>query len=67
MSVLAARGASPFAFTAAAIRHFPAGELELIVDEARPGHGLYGRAALLAVAQDAIGERPQGVRVWVNG
>jgi hypothetical protein len=32
-----------------------------------PGHGLDDRADLLAVAQDAIGEGAQGVRVWVNG
>jgi hypothetical protein len=25
------------------------------------------RTDLLAVAQDLAGERPQGVRVWVNG
>jgi hypothetical protein len=45
----------------------PAPPLKGVVDEPRASHGLYGRGHLLAVAQDAIGEGAQGVRVWVNG
>jgi len=41
--------------------------LEGVVDEARSGHRLDDRIDLLAVAQDAIGEGAQGIRVWVNG
>jgi hypothetical protein len=47
--------------------HLPAQALEGVVHEPRAGHGLDDRADLLAVAQDPIGERTQGVCVWVNG
>ena len=47
--------------------HLPAQALEGVVDEPRPGHGLDDRADLLTVAQDAIGEGAQGVRVRVDG
>jgi hypothetical protein len=63
---LGGQGCQTLCFHRIGDRHVPAGELELIVDEAGARHRLDDRADLLAIAQDAIGERTQGVSVWVN-
>jgi len=52
-------GCDAFGLDRVGDHHVPAEALEGVVDEARPGHGLYGRADLLAVAKNPTGEGPQ--------
>jgi hypothetical protein len=47
--------------------HLPAQALEGVVDEARARHRLYDSVDLLAVAQDAISEGTQDIRVRTDG